>query len=228
MMQRERPSCRVLATRKIAVVAQDGFERYTPRDTRRLSRAWSEACGEAGGELRPLPALQPSRSAGVIYDRIVGQWLSVHRRALALEKKIAFLFPTGKKMGPTGQKMASDLRWLKRRDARLKEEVDKYLPVKEGPVIVIGGRGLNPYATVRTAVYGGRGFIKDSPAQGVAVMYLWNREPHASIVNANIQLNATVGRFVRMAGATPVGAAYLKRLKIARARSVAQFDAMSK
>lgn len=225
-MQAARPESRLVAARGMANVASAAFERMCSRDTGRLLRGWMEAAGEAGAEMRVLPALQASRAAGKIYDRIVGQWVLTHKRRLALEKHFNFLYPPGSKLGAAGQKMRSDLRWLTKRDARLKEEVDKFLPVKDGPVIVIGGRGLNPYATVRTTVYGGRGFIKD--VNGQAVLYLWNREPHASIVNANTQLNRKVGLFIKAMGGRQVGAAYMKKLGVARARSLEQFSAISK
>jgi len=217
-MMRKMPSVRRAAAKTMVNVVQAGFSALTPEDTGRLRRAWLEATGDAGADLKPLPVLRPSRWANRIYERIVGQWVQTHRKRLTLEKKFAFLYPPGAKVGPTGRKMQQDIKRLIKRDNRLKEEVDKFLPVKDGPVIVIGGRGLNPFATVRTAVYGGSGSLNESQS-GVILMQLHNKEPHASIVAANTGVTRKVAAYVKAVGGKPMSAAYRKKLQAVRAAS---------
>lgn len=217
---------RIASARQMATQVQRAHQQLDPGDTNRFTRGWLEACGEAGAETIPLPVLRPSRSAKGMYERITGQWLQAHKQVLAMKKRYDYLYPAGSKVGPVGRMMQQHLRRAIKRENRLKEELDKYLPMKNGPVIMIGGRGRDPYATVRTVVFGGKGFVRD--AGDVALLYLWNREPHASIVNANLGINRQVSAMVRSIGGKPIGAAYAAKLGAARARSVQQFDAIRK
>lgn len=210
-MMRRMPEVRRAAAFKMLNVVQAAFATLTPEDTGRLRRAWLEATGAAGAELRPLPVLRPSLKAGGIYRRIVGQWVKTRQARAALEKKFAFLYPPGAKVGRSGRQMEKDIMRLTAREARMKEEVDKFLPVRDGPVIMIGGRGLNPMATVRTTVYGGTGSMVESQS-GVIIMQLHNKEPHASIVAANTGMMRKVTAYTRALGGKPMSAAYRKKL----------------
>lgn len=204
-MLRNSKTSRRDALRAMADAAGSAYDRISPRDTNRYVRAWLEAAGEAGSSPLMLPTLRPSRRAGYIKERILGQWLEVHRAVIRKDKWLKSMYPPGTKVGPMGRREQVKLEKLRKREARLKQEVDTLASGSEGALLLIGARGKNGFATLRAKVYGGRGFVH--AASGT--MYMWNREPHAQIIEAKLRTKAIVARYLKAVGAKMVSSKYL-------------------
>lgn len=207
VMRSKMPSAREASLRGLANLAGDGFERFSPRATNRYVRAWLMAVGQAGSTPRPLPVLIPSNNK-YIKERITRQWVDQHKQVLSKEKWLTSWYPPGTKRGPFARRQFVILEKMKKREERLKEELEKLSGSETDSIILFGGRGKNGYATVRTKIYGGSGFT--DPISGV--MYLRNLEPHAFIVEKKMHTKRIVERYVKLAGNRVVSSRYATRL----------------
>lgn len=195
-MRQRLPSARELGLRSLADKAADAFERISPRDTNRYVRAWLEAAGGAGSNPRPIPVLQASKNAAYIRKRIVGQYVEQHRAVLRTEKWINSWWPPGSKINAFARSQLNRLAKMKKREERLLEEIRTLDASPTDAVLLIGGRGKNGFATVRTRIYGGTGFVD----VGAGVMYMRNMEAHAYIVESKRAIKKIVGRYVQLLG----------------------------
>jgi len=207
-MRTRMPSARESALRGLVDIAAGAFDRLSPRDTNRYVRGWLEAVGQAGSSPRMMPALKAGRNSTYLRKRIIGQWVQQHRQVLRTEKWLNTWYPPGKKRGAFARRQFALLEKMKKREERLKQEIETLNASQTDAIILIGGRGKKGFATVRTNVYGGVGFI-DVLA---GVLYLRNREPHAFIVEAKMRVKQKVGRYVNMLGGRTVGGKYATTL----------------
>lgn len=212
-MKARMASGREIVLRGLADVAGRAFARLSPRDTNRYVRAWIEAVGQAGSSPMPLPALVASKGAEYIRKRITRQWVDQHRQRLRLEKLLSAWYPPGRKIGAWGRKKQRELEKMKKREERLAQEIETLAGSEGVAVILIGGRGKNGFATVRTKYYGGRGHV--DVASGI--VYLSNMEPHAAIIESKFKVKRTVNRLVKMTGAKIVSIGYWGKVMTSRA-----------
>ena len=193
------------------------FIRFTqlasPRDTNRYIRAWAQAGNAAGVAGAPFQEaeLRRTRYAAKLalrlelqvleFERIVRHWTAIVRERYVLP-------------GREGKWKTDAEKKLDRALKRLQRAKDEYREFQVNPYAIVIFRkrtksgGLE--VTTREKVYGGSGWLAwdgDRP-----LLYLHNREPHASIVEKNNRVVARGRAYVKATGGRTFGRAYSLRL----------------